>query len=66
MTRPVWAGDHVGRDFTGTRPETSCPCSKAACGLVYADRIRPDCPIHADARSMRQSHSRTTCPGGTT
>ncbi|MFJ9671403.1 hypothetical protein ACIRP5_11515 [Streptomyces sp. NPDC101221] len=62
----LWAGDHVGRDFTGTRLETDCPCEKAACGLVLADTIRPDCPTHAAARSMRQSHPTRNCPGGTT
>jgi len=65
MTGAVWAGDHVGRDFTGTRPETGCPCPKAACGLVLAAAIRPDCPTHAAARSMRQSHPTRNCPGGT-
>ncbi|WP_109030088.1 hypothetical protein [Streptomyces rubrogriseus] len=65
-TTHLWAGDHVGRDFTGSRPETGCPCPKAACGLVLADLIRPDCPAHAAARSMRQSHPTRNCPGGTT
>ncbi len=65
MTRPVWAGDHLGLDFTGTHPETDCPCPKAACGLVLADAIRPDCPAHAAARSMRQTHPTHNCPGGT-
>jgi hypothetical protein len=62
---PVWAGDHVGRDFDGTRLEADCPCAKAACGLVLAAAIRPDCPHHAAARSMRQSHPARHCPGGT-
>ncbi|WP_329474182.1 hypothetical protein OIE75_41075 (plasmid) [Streptomyces sp. NBC_01723] len=65
MTSP-WAGDHVGRHFTGTRLEAVCPCPTAPCGLVYADRIRSDCPDHAHARSMRQSHVVRNCPGGTT
>ncbi|WP_282084066.1 hypothetical protein [Streptomyces tendae] len=64
-TTRVWAGDHVGRDFTGTRLETDCPCPKAACGLVLADLIRPNCLVHAAARSMRQSHPTRNCPGGT-
>ncbi|MFD7465076.1 hypothetical protein [Streptomyces tendae] len=65
-TTHPWAGDHVGRDFAGTRLEADCPCEKAACGLVLADRIRPDCPVHAAARSMRQSHPTHNCPGGST
>ncbi|MEF9521336.1 hypothetical protein [Streptomyces sp. RB13] len=65
-TTRLWAGDHVGRDFTGTRLETDCPCPKARCGLVLRDRIRGDCPHHADPISMRQSHTDRTCPGGTT
>lgn len=66
MTFPVhpWAGDHVGRDFDDHHLETVCPCVKAACGLVLAAAIRPDCPHHAAARSMRQSHPTRNCPGG--
>lgn len=68
MTFPVhlWAGDHVGRAFTGVHAEAASPCPTAPCGLVYADRIRTDCTTHAAARSMRQSHPTRNCPGGTT
>jgi hypothetical protein len=60
-----WAGDHLGRDFDGTRLEAACPCAKAPCGLVLAAAIRADCPDHAAAQSMRQSHPAHNCPGGT-
>ncbi|MFC8065448.1 hypothetical protein [Streptomyces sp. NPDC057293] len=66
MTHParLWAGDHLGRAFTGTQLENACPCPKASCGLVVQDTIRDDCPHHAHTRSMRQSHSQANCPGG--
>ncbi|MFC8423986.1 hypothetical protein ACFUN7_24425 [Streptomyces sp. NPDC057236] len=67
MTRTPWAGDHLGRDWTGHAPEDNCPCPKAACGLVLADHIRDDCTQHAwtHARSMRQSHPARNCPART-
>lgn len=67
MTRTPWAGDHLGRDWTGHEPEDNCPCPKAACGLVLADHIRGNCAQHSwtHARSMRQSHPARNCPART-
>ncbi|MEU0656087.1 hypothetical protein ABZ485_28115 [Streptomyces albogriseolus] len=62
MTGTLWAGEHLGRDFTGTTPENTCPCPKAPCGIIWRDTIRDDCPAHAHARSMRQSHPARHCP----
>lgn len=56
---------HVGRSFTDTRLEDSCPCPKAPCGLVISDQIVPDCPEHPWQRgkTMRQGHVPEDCPG---
>lgn len=58
-------GLHVGRAFTGTDLEDSCPCPKAPCGLVIQDMADPACdqhPIDA-AKTMRQIHRARLCPG---
>jgi hypothetical protein len=60
--RWVW---HVGRSFSDTRLEDSCPCPKAACGLVISDRIDGACTEHPWQRgkTMRQGHLPADCPG---
>jgi hypothetical protein len=38
--------------------EDACPCPKAPCGLVMAEKVDPKCPQHATsaARTIRQGH----------
>jgi hypothetical protein len=64
VSAAVWAGAHIGRSFTGTALEDTCPCPKAPCGLVVQDTIDPACEQHAwtHAKSMRQSHTAGSCP----
>lgn len=64
MSAAVWAGDHLGRAFTGHTLEDDCPCPQAACGLIIQATIDPDCEQHAwtHAKSMRQSHTAGSCP----
>lgn len=57
---------HIGRSFAGTPLEDSCPCPKAACGLVITAGLdTSDCPEHAfrAAKTMRQGHRAEQCPG---
>jgi hypothetical protein len=56
---------HVGRSFSDTRLEDSCPCPKAPCGLVISDRIDGSCTEHPWQRgkAMRQGHLPADCPG---
>ena len=57
---------HYGRSWVGTRLEDECPCAKQPCGLVtLADAGNANCPQHAVAyaRTMRQSHLASNCPG---
>lgn len=65
MSAAVWAGDHLGRAFTGHQAEDDCSCPKAACGLIIQATINPACEQHAwsHAKSMRQSHPAHACPG---
>lgn len=56
---------HVGRAWAGHTIEDSCPCTKAACGLVshWAEGCVQHDPVHA--RTIRQSHRADMCPGAT-
>jgi hypothetical protein len=53
---------HVGLSRKGMFPhdEASCPCAKAACGLVVP---RPDvpCPVHQGPRAFQQLHLASEC-----
>jgi hypothetical protein len=53
---------HVGLSRKGMFPhdEASCPCAKAACGLVI---LRPDvfCQVHQSARAFQQLHLASEC-----
>jgi hypothetical protein len=55
----VW---HVGLSMPGMFPfrEASCPCAKAACGLVIPD---PDveCRVHTSSARFLQVHSAADC-----
>ncbi|GAA3610758.1 hypothetical protein GCM10022223_28570 [Kineosporia mesophila] len=55
----VW---HVGLSRPGMFPfrEASCPCAKAACGLVVPDP-EVDCPLHTDGAPFLQVHSAVDC-----
>lgn len=60
---PGYPGLHRGRSWGGPGPlEASCPCTKAACGLV-AD-VNPACAEHPDerAKTMRSLHYANWCP----
>lgn len=54
---------HIGRSFTGHPLEDDCPCVKAPCGLVEVED--EDCPQHSwrAAKTIRQTHMSTDCPG---
>ncbi len=58
-TEQVW---HVGLSLPGMFPfrEASCPCAKAACGLVVPN---PDveCRLHTDNARFLQVHSAADC-----
>jgi hypothetical protein len=58
---------HIGRSWSGHEVEDSCPCPKAACGLVPASATAPECEHHPAERSksMRQIHMASRCPGST-
>lgn len=58
--------DHVGRAFTGTGIEDTCPCPKAPCGLVIDEQAEPACAEHGGSQTMRQGHSADQCPGART
>jgi hypothetical protein len=60
--RWVW---HVGRSFSDTRLEDSCPCPKAPCGLVISDQIKERCTEHSwtHGKAIRQGHQPKDCPG---
>ena len=53
---------HVGLSRKGMFPhdEASCPCEKAACGLVVP---RPEvfCPVHQGPRAYQQLHLASDC-----
>ncbi|QGJ93522.1 hypothetical protein SEA_MUFASA8_74 [Arthrobacter phage Mufasa8] len=55
---------HIGRSFTGTRIEDTCPCEKAPCGLVDSSNTHPNCTQHPWQRgnTIRQSHQPENCP----
>lgn len=55
---------HIGRSFTGTRVEDTCPCPKAPCGLVVFGEFSPECTEHPPERmkTMRQGHGNENCP----
>jgi hypothetical protein len=59
-----WQERHIGRSWTGTPLEDTCPCPKEPCGLVRQGSANPDCPEHpiARAKSIRQSHRARHCP----
>ncbi|MDG4832387.1 hypothetical protein O7627_24210 [Solwaraspora sp. WMMD1047] len=59
-------GLHVGRAFSGNAVEQGCSCALAPCGLVDASRTDPACLDHptSRARTMRQIHRASQCPGG--
>ena len=67
MNPAVPPGQHVGRTWSGTRIEDTCPCPKEPCGLVNLDRTHPDCTEHPPrrAKSMRQIHDADRCPAAT-
>lgn len=54
---------HIGRDWEGTFLEGRCPCPKAACGLVEASTVSPECREHSATaqKSIRQMHSSAHC-----
>lgn len=54
---------HFGRSFVGTFIESTCPCTKAPCGLV--ENISQLCPEHPmkKAKTIRQMHLAKDCPG---
>ena len=54
---------HFGRSWGGHRIEDECPCTQETCGLVA--RADPDCEQHGwrFARTMRQGHPESACPG---
>ena len=60
---------HMGRSWSGTALEDSCPCPKAPCGLVdfgappipVCDQHNPENPFLS--RTMRQVHKASQCPG---
>ncbi|MGI5222199.1 hypothetical protein [Nocardia sp. CA-290969] len=56
---------HVGRSWSGTAIEDSCPCPQEPCGLVDQKRAHPDCEHHPMVRTktIRQSHTADRCPG---
>lgn len=60
-----WERQHIGRSFHGTRLEDQCPCVKEPCGLVAQGAADPSCPEHPvdRAKTIRQSHAETACPG---
>ncbi|HEY9416301.1 MAG TPA: hypothetical protein VIQ30_16205 [Pseudonocardia sp.] len=64
MSAP-WADQHIGRSWRDTRLEDDCPCPQEPCGLVNVNRVDPDCTEHPieRAKSIRQSHTATRCPG---
>lgn len=53
---------HVGRSWSGHAFEDDCPCPQQPCGLVIPTE---DCPEHAlaDAKTFRQVHRASDCPG---
>lgn len=54
---------HRGRSWGGPGPlEESCPCVKAACGLVA--QVDPACTEHPDerAKTLRSAHLASLCP----
>ena len=55
----VW---HVGLSLPGMFPfrEASCPCAKAACGLVVPDPA-VECLVHTDGARFLQVHSAADC-----
>lgn len=59
-----WDNMHIGRSFSDTRLEDSCPCPKEACGLVNTNNISPDCDQHPPerAKTLRQVHKSDECP----
>lgn len=60
----VW---HRGRGWEGHDLEDSCPCPQEECGLIASTTTTGDCPQHgfAAAKTLRQSHRATDCPGAT-
>lgn len=63
-----FTGDvHVGRSWSTHELEDACPCPQEPCGLVDAGKVDPKCPEHsfAAAKTLRQSHLSTDCPGAT-
>ena len=58
-TDQVW---HVGLSLPGMFPsrEASCPCAKAACGLVVPDPM-VECSLHAPVARFLQVHSAVDC-----
>jgi len=53
---------HVGLSLPGMFPfrEASCPCAKAACGLVVPDP-GGECPLHTETARFLQVHSAADC-----
>ncbi|MEU8537117.1 hypothetical protein [Streptomyces parvulus] len=64
------SGNHIGRSFPGMSAdiEAACPCPKAPCGLVVQDEVTEACDQHhwTAAKSIRQSHPASSCPGAAT
>ncbi|MFE2994135.1 hypothetical protein ACFXG4_03875 [Nocardia sp. NPDC059246] len=65
MTNHRMTSWHIGRSWSGTQLEDTCPCPKAPCGLVDDMNVDPDCGQHPYSRSktIRQSHPADECPG---
>ncbi len=55
----IW---HVGLSMPGMFPfrEASCPCAKAACGLVVPDSAG-ECRLHTETARFLQVHSAADC-----
>lgn len=60
-----WRPDrwHTGRAWNGHDIEDACPCKQEPCGLIW--RHTPGCNQHDPvfARTTRQAHPESECPG---
>jgi hypothetical protein len=57
---------HVGRSWSGSFLEDSCPCKQESCGLIAQEDADPDCIEHGinhTPKTMRQAHFSDECPG---
>lgn len=54
---------HYGRSWKGHHIEDACPCSQELCGLVSDETRHSDCEQHTIAKTIRQTHLASDCPG---